>query len=136
MSLGTSSASVKRYLQSAEQNTVTDHKVAIPVMERPAKTNSEPCQSPCSTSSQVISSVSSVEKDSIEQPPRNGNMQSTSAIPTQEPTEQYNIIQYHLHTKAHQNSSLRRLDLIIRIRSVRPYMRPPMNYLIDIMLER
>lgn len=87
MSLGLSAASVKRSLQLAEQKTVADRKVAIPVMERPAKTNSAPCQSPCSTS-QVAYSVSSVEKDSVEQPPVNDNVQSTRTIPTQEPTEQ------------------------------------------------
>ncbi|CRL30993.1 unnamed protein product [Penicillium camemberti] len=47
MSLGFSAASIKRYLQLADQNTVAEHKVAIPVMERPAEANSAPsCQSP------------------------------------------------------------------------------------------
>lgn len=88
VSLGISAASVKRFLQLADQNIVADRKVAIlaamgRLVEAPLIVS---CKSPCSKSLQVTSSVSTEGKGSVERPLLNDNVQLASTIPPQEST--------------------------------------------------
>lgn len=84
LSPGISTASVKRYLQLADQNPLTDRKVAIPAAIGTPSVAS--CQPSRSTSQQATSSVAI--EDSVEQRSLNDNAQPASTIPPQEFTEE------------------------------------------------
>ncbi|PYH28112.1 uncharacterized protein BO87DRAFT_381535 [Aspergillus neoniger CBS 115656] len=84
LSPGISAASVKRYLQLADQNPLADRKVAIPAAIGTPLVAS--CQPSRSTSQQATSSVAI--EDSVEQRSLNDNAQPTSTISTQESTEE------------------------------------------------
>jgi hypothetical protein len=133
VSLGFSATLVKRYLQSADQNTVTDRKVAIPVViKRPVEACSAvPYQSPCTTSSHT-SGVPTKENDLVKQPSLNRSVRPASTIPTQGSAEAQRTISPSCK-KRRQMASLRSLGLMIKMRSIRPYVLSPRSSLINIM---
>ena len=98
LSLGFSADPIKHYLPLADQDTIADRKVAIPVMNRPADASSEAsCKAACSTSPHVASSDPNEEEASAEQPPVNDNVQlPTSTIPPQKFTEFQQKCKIHL----------------------------------------
>jgi hypothetical protein len=95
-SLGFCDFSIEQYLQWADQDTVADRKVAIPMMERPADANLESnFEAVCSSSPQVMFSIPSEEEHSISK----GSFSSSWPIPIGLATRSIKIVHHvFLHT--------------------------------------